>query len=484
MKVLLVNPPWSKEGYYGVRAGAKWPHLIPFDDENDNYKRPFVPFPFHLAYGASILKNKGHRVFIIDAIASQLDDIEFFARVMDIAPDVIVQEVSTPTLVVDLKYAQEMKRICDRAKIVFCGPNAFMKNESFLESNNFIDFVIYGEYEYTLRNLINELEIEEPAFKIINGLIYRDNGKIIKNPPASLIENVDTLPWPAREMLPLGKYGNEIFELPRPSLQVMTGRGCPMSCSFCSWPLEMYGNNSYRVRKSRDIVEEIAFCVKKWDFKSYFFDDDTFYYGEKNYVEFAQEIKKQKINLPFSISIFGHTLKKEAIDVLADVGLYSVVIGIESASEEVLKKRNSKLDLNKTSEIIEYLKEKGIKVITVFYFGLEYETAESINETINYAVKMDTDNAKFVLIVPSLGSRYYKQLEKKGYIMTKNIEEFYISSKASYRTDNLSAEELDSWLAKAKRVWWVHKHLKTKEFDLEGMKNFFHLQLEIIEYLF
>lgn len=452
-----------------MRAGARWPHLIELSD-NKKEPRPFVPFPFFMAYAAAVLQNKGHEVYAIDAIALRLDEIEFLARVVDVSPDVIVQEVSTPTIVADLHYAERMKKASERSKIIFCGPNHLMQSERFLDANKVVDMVIYGEYEYTLRNVINELEHDDPTFKMINGIIYRDSGRVIKNPPAPLIENLDTLPWPARELFPIMDYHNDSMGLPSPRLQVWTSRGCPHVCSFCMWPSMMYGGSNYRIRKAKDVVEEIAFCLKKWKFKSYYFNDDTFNLGREDLLELAQKIKDHKINLPFSVSPRANVMDEEQLLALKSAGLYSVKLGIESGSQGLIDKCGKALNLDKVENFVNIAKKNGIKIFLTFTLGLPGETDKTIEETISYALRLDPNDVNFAIITPSPGSEYYQELNNKGYILSKDWEDYH-GHLPVIRTDALSAEDLEKGLHEARKAWWVQKHIRNKEFDVEVVKK-------------
>jgi len=470
MKILLTNTPWYKVGYYGVRAGARWPHLIKLPERSEK-QRPFVPFPFFLSYGAAVLKSKGHEVFVIDAIADGLDEVEFLARVMEISPQVVVQEVSTPTIVVDLYYAERIKKICEDVKIIFCGPNHLMQRERFLDANKVVDIVIYGEYEYTLRNIIKEMDHEEPTFKMINGIIYRDSGRVIKNLPAPLIENLDSLPWPARELFPMEKYQNASMGLPHPRLQIWTSRGCPYICNFCLWPQLMYGGANYRVRKPKDIAEEIAFCVKKWKFKSFYFNDDTFNLGKEDLLELAKEIKSHKIGLPFSFSPHADAIDEEHLLALKSAGLHSMKLGIESGSQELIDACGKKLDLKKVENLVALARQNGILVHMTFSLGLPGETVKTIQETINYALRLDPNSAHFAIITPAPGSRYYQELNEKGYILSKNWEDYDGYRRSVIRTDNLKADEIEGALKRARNAWNVQLHIRNKEFNVDSAKK-------------
>ena len=157
MKILLINTPWYKDGYYGVRAGSRWPHFEKMPD-NPAEERSYIPFPFYMAYAAAVLKKDGHNVFVLDAIALGWKEEVFLKEVRNISPDIIVQEVSTPTIETDLYYAEKIKDIKKDAVIIFCGPNHLMQNKAFLKSHPSMDIVISGEYEGPLKRLVEEMK--------------------------------------------------------------------------------------------------------------------------------------------------------------------------------------------------------------------------------------------------------------------------------------------------------------------------------------
>ncbi|MCM8784035.1 MAG: cobalamin B12-binding domain-containing protein, partial [Candidatus Omnitrophica bacterium] len=144
-KVVLVNLPWEKDGKWGVRAGSRWPHIK--TEEENNYQ----PFPFFLAYSASLLKNNGFEVYLIDCLAEKMDFIKLKQKIKEIKPHLLLAETSTPSLYNDLEI---LKQLSGDFLIALSGPEANIRKKEFLERNPFIDFVLVGEYEVTLLELV------------------------------------------------------------------------------------------------------------------------------------------------------------------------------------------------------------------------------------------------------------------------------------------------------------------------------------------
>jgi len=475
MKTLLLNTPWYKDDLYFVRAGSRWPH---FEKYNGDGSYPYMPFPFYLSYAAALLLKNKYDVEIIDGVALHLSQDDLITKVKESNADIIVQEVSTSTINYDLDYSRMFKEINQDSFIIYCGPNALMNDEIFLQENQEVDLVIYGEYEHTLLNVVKKYNKDIIDFEGLEGVIFRRDDKVIKNKAASLIENLDSLPWPAREMLPMNRYLDTVGGLPEPSLQVWASRGCPYSCNFCLWPQIMYMGRNYRVRHPLDVASEIEYCVKKWGFKSFYFDDDTFNIGKSRILALAKAIKQKNLKLPFAVMARADTMDEEQLVALQDAGLVSLKYEVESGSQELVDNCGKGLNLEKVREIVTLTKELAIKVHLTFSFGLPGETLETVEKTINFAKELDPDTLQFSIITPFPGSSYYQELDDKGYILTKNWEEYSGYTSAVIRTDHMSKDDLENSLKKANREWHIHQHLKTKEFyganlrgNLEAFKN-------------
>jgi len=372
MRVLLANPPWIVNGIIGVRAGSRWPHLKIPEEEY------YMPFPFFLAYSASLLKKNKIDVLLVDAVAEGIKDTKFLDKIKNYKPNIVLLEISTPSLEIDLGRARKIKEFNKSIKIALAGLDMSIRNPKFLEKNKFIDFVLVAEYEFTLLGLVNCLKNKDKLSKV-PGLIYRDKGRIIinKNRP---LGDINKLPWPLREQLPMHKYHDCPGGIPQPSIQVLASRGCPYHCIFCAWPQIMYHGSNYRVRDPIDVVDEMEFLVRKKGFKSVYFDDDTFNIGRERMFKICDEIKKRKLKIPWAIMARADIMDKELLDEMKSAGLYAVKYGIESAVQKLVDNANKDLDLKKTEEIIRYTNKIGIKTHLTFMFGLPGETHETIQK--------------------------------------------------------------------------------------------------------
>jgi radical SAM superfamily enzyme YgiQ (UPF0313 family) len=454
MKVFLGNAPWYKQDGYGVRAGSRWPH---FEPKGSTY----MPFPFYLAYATAVLEKNGVNAKLVDGIAEKLKEKVFINRVLEFQPDLVLLETSTPTIEIDLDIAKKIKQNSNNnPRFAFCGPHVSVVKDSILKEADWIDYVLVGEYEYTLRDLVLQLEKGE-SLETINGLIYRANGSIVTNASSQTIPNLDELPWPAYSHLPMLNYNDDATGLPKPNVQMWASRGCPFSCNFCLWPQVMYGNNRYRVRDPKNIVDEMEWLLKTYGFKGVYFDDDTFDIGKPRILKLCSEIKLRGLNVPWSVMARADTIDQEMLSAMADAGMIAIKYGVESGVQELVDNCGKNLDVQKVIDVVAITKAAGIKVHLTFTFGLPGETKETIQKTIDYAISLDPESVQFSIITPFPGTRYYEELKEKGFLYVTRWSDFDGNRSAVIRTDYLSTEDLTESLSRAYAIWNEHRRKKS-----------------------
>lgn len=474
MKTLLINPPWTRKGFYGVRAGSRWPHLEPCDTTD------YMPFPFFMAYGAAVLEAADKPVAVIDACAEKLDDQKCLERIDRVEPDLIALETATPTIDIDLAFAEKIRDRHPKVLIAFCGPHAPMLEASFLELNPFVDFAFRGEYEMILHDLVTALESNGDA-GTIRGLLHRDRtGNVVDNGPRPLLKEIDSLPWPARHLFPMELYNDRPGGIPSPSLQMWASRGCPYQCVFCVWPQVMYGGNRYRVRNPADVVDELEYCLKTWPFKSFYFDDDTFNVGKERIIRLCREIRSRRISLPWSVMARADLVDRELLTEMKQAGLVSLKYGMESGDQALIDASGKSLRIEQVENAVRISKELDIEVHLTFTFGLPGETKETIKRTIQKAIQLDPFSVQFSIATPFPGTAYYADLAKKGHIISADWEEYSGSTGAVHRTDELDKNDLDEALKEACAAWDMHRFLSRDRWPRLAWQGILHPRRALI----
>ena len=265
MKLLLVNPPTTLEVRYGKLSsiGTLYP-------------------PLGLAYIAAYAEKKGHEVKVIDCEAegSGFEEINKFA--LTFKPDLVGMPTYCTTLNKSYKVAENLKKVLD-VKIVLGGAEATLNPVKAISNKN-IDFVIYGEGEKTIAELLNSLKNKKNKnFSKIPGLVYREKGKIKTNKPMPLIKNLDELPMPARHLFPMKKYHSSANLRGKRTLNIMTSRGCPYRCAYCAGSL-IFGK-SHRFYSTKRVIEELKMLKEKYHADSIQFYDETFTVNRKRVIE-------------------------------------------------------------------------------------------------------------------------------------------------------------------------------------------------------
>ena len=451
VEVALVNLPWKRDDKWGVRAGSRWPHIKNKEEET------YLPFPFFLAYAASVLLEQGVSVRIIDAIAENMDYANFIKLIDEIEPRLIIAEVSTPSLENDLDILKKINR--ENTKIAVCGLDFNIRQPDFLRKNNFIDFVMVGEYEYTALDLFRHINNGDKLKEVL-GIIYKDNGNIKVNSTRPLIEDLDKLPWPLREQLPMEQYMDAPGNIETPSVQMLASRGCPFQCIFCAWPQLMYNSNRYRMRKPEAIVDELEYLIKERKFKSVYFDDDTFNINKKNVLEICREIKQRRLEIPWAIMARADTMDEEILVKMKEAGLYAVKYGVESADQKLLDNAGKNMNLKQAERMIIFTKSLGIKTHLTFTFGLPGETQDTIKRTIDYALELNPATLQFSIMTPYPGTEYYNQLDAKGHIVSKDWSDYDGASKSVIRTEYLSPSDLEKAKDEAMKRWKKYRRAR------------------------
>lgn len=455
MRVLITNPPvvtYEEENVnIYVRAGARWPSKKKEVCKGGTVKKSerYTPFPFFLAYTAAILRDAGHQVSVIDAGALWLSREEYISRSVESSPELVLMETSTPTIKIDLDYARELKEKTG-ASVVLSGPHASVFPEEILGENPFVDFIAAGEYEYTISELADTLASGSDLANV-KGLAYRKDGKVEVNEKRELIEPLDDLPYPARDMFPVNsdpdiEVYHDGFAKVVPSVQIISSRGCPFRCNYCVWPQIIYNSNKYRMFSPSRVVDEIEHCIEKYDPRSFYFDDDSFTINKKHVLGICREIMDRKLKIKWSCMGDAMAIDKEMIAEMSRSGCVAMKFGVESVDAEVLKNTGKPLDVSKVLEVVEWCKQYGIRTHATFCLGLLGDTEDSIRKTIDFATKLDVDGVQFSSAIPYPGTRFYNTLDEKGYL--REEDGIY-----TFNYPGLSAEKIASLHAEANKRW-------------------------------
>jgi len=442
MKICLANFPWEDLGKWGIRAGCRFPNLMP------RRHNSYVPFPFLLAYAASYLESRGIEVLLIDGVAERCGRESFLSRVTEFAPDMVVAETATTSFEYDVSVMAAIKHDNPATRTVMYGPHISALPKGSM-AHQAIDFGILGEPEFTTYELARAVEHRESVEQIL-GLAYRTpSGEVRVNPRRPQIDPIDDLPYPKRTGFPIDRYSVPGF--PAPVMFVYASRGCPFQCTFCLWPQTIFERGTYRPRSSAAIVEEMIFLREHFAARSFFFDDDTFNLGRTRILEFADEMKIRAVKMPWGMNARADHLDREMLERLIETGLFTLRMGIESGDQGVLDATRKGLDLEKTRRALELSHSLGISNHVSFMVGLAGETPQSIQNTARYIKSIPVDSVQFSVATPFPGTELHQFVQDRGFLVSTNWKRYNGSDSAVLRTESMTAEEICDAIAMLRR---------------------------------
>jgi len=410
MKVLLINP--AHKGYY-FRLGAIYP-------------------PLGLMCISSVLKRANHHVTLIDMNVQPFDWQKFDYSDFDVVG------ISVDTL--RFPFA---KQIALRAKnhgviTVLGEPHATAEYESILKEG-ICDYVVLGEGERTFLQLIESLERGEPHPEI-DGLAYLLEGEVFARPP-EFVQSLDELPFPDRENVKL--YKTKFCGQTAKSM--ITSRGCPFDCEFCS--ASHFMGRRIRERSVENVLEELK-LIKKMDYGSVIFFDDNFTLNAKRTIELCEGMLKRNLNFRWWAFARADELlnREDLLEAMSKSGCKMLFIGFESAEDKVLKEYKKGLSSSIAFEVIKLLKKYKIDVFASFVIGALSDTKESIIKTVQFARKLKASIVQFSILTPYPGIRLYEKLKSK--ILSKNFS-LYDGTHLVFEHPNFSPSELKKLFVKA-----------------------------------
>ena len=433
MKVVIANPPWPGEGY-GTRSNIRWPHR-----RGDKV----LTFPIYLAYAVAVLKKTGFKVWGIDAVDKEYSIGSFVREIAKINPEVILMEVSTPSINYDLEAAKKLRENT-KSLIVFCGPHASYFHKDLIEKYPSVDVCIRGEFEHAIRDICIAVNKKKDLTGIA-GITYRKGDKVIVNKERKPIENLDELPFPDRKEFKLGRYQQAFFGGKKTAL-VISSRGCPFMCTYCLWPNTLFGHK-FRARSPKNVVDEIE-ALMKGGVDEIYFDDDTFTIDKKRVKEICIEFLNRKIKIPWLCMSRVDTIDQETLRLIKKAGCKEVFFGIESGSEEILKEMCKGITKKRIIETVRMAQKEGIITGGSFVVGMPNESKKTITETIRFAKRLHLDYVQFALAAPFPGTKFYETAKESGLLKIKSWEDFDGTKGAIVNTEYLTKKELSGIIRK------------------------------------
>ncbi|MGZ7047317.1 MAG: B12-binding domain-containing radical SAM protein, partial [Methanobacterium sp.] len=320
----------------------------------------------------------------------------------------------------------------------------FMPVETLKEEDS-LDTVVMGEGEETIVDVVTNFEKNGLNYlSEVRGISYRDDDKIRQNLPRPLIKNLDEIPFPARHLIPFKEYKTSKNQ----AGGIITSRGCVFSCNYCSSSLIM--GKKYRSRSPGNVVDELEELTEKYNIREIAFLDDIFMLNKRRARAIAEEIHDRNIDLSFVTSSRVDTVERDLLKCLKDVGMSTLYCGVESGSQRVLDLMGKGITLKHAEDAIKAAKDVDVDVMGSFILGYPGETSEEMDQTIDFAIKLDPDYSQFSILTPFPGTPLYYELKEKGLLETEDWNKYTVlDSVIKYNKIGLSSKLVERKLAKS-----------------------------------
>lgn len=448
MKVYFVNPPFKAE--YGK-----------FSREN---RSPAVTrsgtfyYPLWLIYAAAVCEKEKFEVEFLDAPATPLNEKQSLRAIQANGErtKLFVIETSTPSLRSDICFLEKIKQIYPDAVYVMVGTHVSALPEETLGFSDKIDAVTRKEFDYIVRDMAKCIRDGEDWTKT-DGITYRKGEDIISNPDMPYIENLDEIPFAAKFIKDHLNYKDYFFAGSYyPEIQLFTGRGCPAHCNYCVYPQTMHGHN-YRLRSAQNVIEEFVYIRDNFpDLKHIVIEDDTFTALRKRVVEICNLMIERNIKLKWLCNARVN-LDYDTMVLMKKAGCRQIIPGVESGNQDILKNIHKGITLEQVHKYVKNAKKAGLLVHACYMVGNQGETEETMQNTLELALKLDTDGAQFYPLLPFPGTEAYAWAKENGYM--KGGYSDYVKEDGTincvFELPNLSAERMVEFCDYARKKYYL-----------------------------
>jgi anaerobic magnesium-protoporphyrin IX monomethyl ester cyclase len=461
MKILFLNPPaltgeiYMKElGRCGRRAvaGEIWPQT-------------------GLAYLAAVVEAQGHKARIIDCMAERMGVERLIQDVKAWNAALIVAGTSTPTFLNDAEVLRRL-RTAGRPIKAFCGTHVSALPEQSLEQSD-VDFLFINEAEETIKEVADVLSRDMTTQTEVSSLLENIQGLAVRTPtgarltpPRPYIENLDTLPYPARHLLPNKAYRMPFFEK-EPFATVIPTRGCPWQCTFCRAG-HVWGRR-VRTRSTENVLGEIRHLIEDLGIAKVVFMTDSLTLNKNWAKQFFKAAVSHNLAFDWICNSRVDAVDHEMLDLMKQAGCKLISYGVESGNQEILDGCKKGIRLEDSINAIKWTHQAGILSMAYFVLGLLGETHQTINETITFAKRLNPDYVNFHIATPFPGTVLYEQAAKAGWLTTTNWAEYEEEGSAVMRTADLSPEDLMRAQRRAMRDFYLRPAHLLRE--LKGIRS-------------
>lgn len=439
-----------------------------------------VQIPMGIAYLAAVLEKNDVDVSLIDLNISDEKEIEKVK-----SSDIVGISVKTESYPSAASITEKIKETDSDIPIMWGGVHPTILADECLK-NLRIDYCVIGEGERTVVELVDAIA-NNGELNGVKGIAFKNNGQIVHTEPRPLIENINEIPFPAYHLLGMDKYiycVNGVDNVRRyPWACIFTSRGCPHNCIFC---YRFFGQR-YRARSPENVLAEMEFLIDKYGIREFFVLDENFTLQKDRVMKICDMIIEKNLDILFRCpsGVRADIMDREMLEKLKAAGMYKASFGIESASEEILKRAKKNLDLNKVKDAVKLCKEVGVETVGYFIIGLPGETIHTAMKTIKFAKELPLNDAMFFIATPLPATEFYDWTVEKGFLQETDWSKYKFSSyKSVCKTDDLTSEQIVNLVRLANRQFYLRPNVILRKLSRMRHPNEFRVAFsEVLSWL-
>ena len=394
-----------------------------------------------LGYISSILKQQNYEIFLKDYPAENLSVEDFKQDFKEFSPDVVFISITNGSIYEDLKF---LENINNNAIVILKGALFFNPEKDLFDELDLsrVDYLIGGETEFIIADLLNAHYEDLFLLEKIQGISYKKDGEWVCNSVTTFNENLDEIPFPDRSVMKNELYINPATN--KPIATISTSRGCPSSCIYCVSPV--ISGRKVRFRSPQSVVDELISCFEKHDISDFFFKSDTFTINKTWVIELCDLIISSNLNgkINWVANSRVNTIDEEMLAKMKDAGCSVIALGLESGSDDSLKKMKKGTTVEQNKNAVKLIKKFGLKIFGFYLIGFPWEDKEHLMQTRKLIFELDTDFIELSIATPFKGSELYsmlyEKLENGEKVLGKDSFKY-----STFGTDFLSVEELQAF---------------------------------------
>ena len=423
-------------------------------------------YPFGLGYLASyLIKYGGHHVQMYDPVAQGLSIRNISEIIINFKPDII----GITCLTFNFTRAIELAKLCrlnSKAKIVLGGVHASALPEFILKKYaDCLDCIVVGEGEITMLELVKAYQ-DSGSLEGVKGIAYKRKEEIILNAERFYIENLDSIPVPARQLIPQSLYIPNMHNAQyRNCLSIITSRGCPFSCSFCA--ARIISGRRYRAHSPEYVLDEMEMLKKDYQARQIIITDDNFTVDYPRLERICQGMIDRKLSLKWFCFSHINTVNRKMLVLMKEAGCSTIAFGLESSDEETLRRIGKSLSIDRAKETVKLANQLGFKTATFYLLGCPGETKKQAINTLKFSRKVNSTLVFYSMFIPLPGTKAFNYFFPGVPLETIDWENFLKRRDCRLRDYEIPNREVEKIINRGLLVYYFHP------------KRFFNLLLHI-----